>query len=98
MHILGHLTVAASVAITSFALPSVTLAMECSELCYGFYPPTSLFSSGGSQDDQCDRRVRDSGGSCTIHGKLNLGMDRPRREDYIDRRKYDWDAHGIRWW
>jgi hypothetical protein len=95
MHVLGHLTVAASVAITSFALPSVSFAMECYELCFGFYPPTSLVSGGGSQDDQCDRRVRDSGGSCTINGKMNLGLDVPRRKDHRreNPRRYDWDVH-----
>ena len=103
MHILGHLTVAASVAIASLALPSVSFGMECRELCFGFYPPSSLVSSNGSQDDQCDRRIKDSGGFCTIHGRLNLGMDRPRginyhRRDYTDPRKYDWDVYGIPWW
>lgn len=103
MRILGHLTVVASVAIASFAIPTISYGIECRDLCFNFYPPKSLVASGGGQSDECDRRIKDSGGFCTIHGKLNLGMDRPRgidyrREDYTDPRKYDWDVHGIPWW
>lgn len=100
MRIPGHLIIAASLAITSFAIPSFSYGMECRELCFGFYPPRSLLASGNNEDE-CERRIKDSGGFCTIHGKLNLGMDLPRginyrREDYIDPRQYDYDVFGIR--
>lgn len=102
MHRLAHLAIATTLAVTSYAAPGVSFAMECRELCFGFYPQHSLLQEGDSRDE-CDRRIKDSGGFCTIHGKLNLGMDRPRgidyrREDYTDPRKYDWDVHGIPWW
>lgn len=100
MHILGHMTVAAAVAITSMALPPIAFGMECRELCFGFYPQRSLLARGGDNRDECQRRINDSGGFCTIHGKLNLGKDLPRgigyrREDYTDPRQYDWDVYGV---
>jgi hypothetical protein len=102
MHRLAHLAIAASVAITAYAVPSTSFAMECRELCFGFYPQHSLLQES-SASDECQRRINDSGGACTIHGKRNLGMDMPRgvnyrREDYVDPRKYDWDVYGIPWW
>ena len=103
MRTLGLLTVAAAVALATYTVPTISYGMECRELCFDFYPPKSLMAKGGDETDECQRRINDSGGFCTIHGKLNLGMDLPRginyrREDYIDPRKYDWDVYGIPWW
>ncbi len=101
MRILRALTIAASVAITSLTLPPVAIGMECRDLCFNFYPPPSLLSEHGDERDRCQHRINESGGFCTIHGKLNLGLDLPRGigykpQNYRDIRKYYWDVYGIR--
>jgi hypothetical protein len=98
MRLLGSLTIAAAVAISTFSIPTTSQGIECRQLCYGIYPPKSLLESGDARDE-CQRRINDSGGTCTINGKMNRGLDMPpgvgyRRQDYRDPRKWDYD-HGL---
>ncbi|MDC9822167.1 hypothetical protein PRN20_00350 [Devosia sp. ZB163] len=95
MRKLTALIIAASMAGSIYAVPTISFAMDCSLLCYGFYPPQSLLSDR-NDDDQCERRVNDSGGFCTKNGKLNLGKDVPTREDYL--RRYHRQRTDLRWW
>lgn len=101
MRTLGYLAVAATVVVSALALPPAPVkAMECRELCFGFYPPQSLLSENNDERDLCQKRINSTGGFCTDHGRLNLSLDLPRgigyrKQDYADPRYYYWDHYGF---
>ncbi len=65
---------AAGTAIGTIGAPTVSFGMECLQLCRDFTPQVGLLSNStyGCQD-----LITDSGGTCTINGRMNNAMDLP---------------------
>lgn len=62
-------------AITAAGAPSISLGIECSQLCKNFQPQHGVTDSSGYG---CQDLINDSGGFCTIDGNLNSALDLPR--------------------
>jgi hypothetical protein len=76
MRITSQFGLVAALAVTSFgAAPPIASAMECSQLCRDFMAPSSLTASSDEYD--CQDKIDDTGGNCTIRGKRNVFMVLP---------------------
>jgi hypothetical protein len=76
MRIATQVALAAALAVASFGTSSqLATAMECSQLCRDFMAPQSLTGSGNDYD--CQDKINDTGGNCTINGKFNRFMVLP---------------------
>jgi hypothetical protein len=74
-----YLPLAAAVLVASISVTTVTVGKSCRQVCREL--PNHGLTSSSSYD--CEDAIRDTGGFCTVNGRLNLHHELPR----------DWKAY-----
>ena len=69
-----YLPLAAAVLVASLSVSTVTFGKSCRQVCREL--PNHGLSSSSNYD--CQRAIADTGGFCTVNGKLNVHQELPR--------------------
>jgi hypothetical protein len=62
-------------AIAAIGAPTISQGIECLQMCKDFQPQHGVTDDSGYG---CQDMINDSGGFCTLDGKLNTALDMPK--------------------
>ena len=62
-------------AIVAAGAPTISQGIECLQMCKDFQPQHGVTDDSGYG---CQDMINDSGGFCTLDGKLNTALDMPK--------------------